>query len=251
MGTRNRLRWDPRARRGAILARATLSPAGLVTAGVLAGVGLAAGIGVAWVVGAGVAAWLTSVVLHLRDPSLVSSLLTPQFDRDLSVLDDDHLPMMTAALSARDRFESAFDELPDRKDFTGMRVRVTEALRRLYDSVVWVQRADRFLESVDEQAIAARLSSLPPTSPLAEELSEQMEEIDSVRGRRQEVLGRISTTVTGIETLGVKVASLALGATAPGTAASQTGEIRRLRQELDSYIDALAEVENLLPPQPA
>jgi hypothetical protein len=107
MGLRDLLRWDPRVRRGALLTKATLSPAGVVTGGAIAVAGIAAGIALPWVIGAGLAAWLTSVVLHLRDPKLVSSLLAPQFDRDLSVLDPEHLRYMTSALRARDRFEAA------------------------------------------------------------------------------------------------------------------------------------------------
>jgi hypothetical protein len=222
--------------------------------GGLAGIGIAAGIGLPWVIAAAVVAWLTSVALHLRDPHLLSSLRAPEFDRDLSALDDEHLRYMTSALEARDRFEAALDDLPGRREFGGMRVRVTEALRRLYDSVAWSQRAARFLDSVDEQQLEERLEGLPDRSPVAEELVEQLEEVASIRTRRQEVLARISGTITGIETLGVKVGSLALGATAPGTVISQAGEIRQMRKELDTHIDALAEVESTLPeelpPQP-
>ena len=174
MGIGDLLRWDPRVRRSALLARATLSPAGLVSGGAIAAAGLAAGIALPWVIGAGIAAWLTSVVLHLRDPHLVSSLLAPQFDRDLSVLDQEHLQYMTQALRARDRFEAALGDVPGRGDFGGMRVRVTEALRRLYDSVVWAQRAGRFLGSVDEERLRMRLGSLPAGSAVAEELVEQL-----------------------------------------------------------------------------
>ena len=251
MGFLTKLRWRFSEGRGARLAKATLSPGGLVAAGGLAAIGIAVGVGLPWVIGAGAAAWLTSVVLHLRDPDLVSSLLAPQFDGDLSALDDRHMPMMAAALEARRRFEAALGELPDRSAFSGMRVRVTEALNRLYDSVVWAQRADRFLDSVDEEEIGDRLRSLPADSALSEELREQLEEVDAIRERRDQVQARISTTITGIETLGVKVGSLALGTTAPGTVISQSGEIRRMRHELDTYIDALAEVEDTLPPQPA
>jgi hypothetical protein len=254
MGIRDLFRWDPRARRGALLAKATLSPAGVVTGGALAVAGLAAGIALPWVIGAGVAAWLTSAVLHLRDPKLVSSLLAPQFDRDLSVLDAEHLRYMTAALRARDRFEASLRDLPDRDDFGGMRTRVTEALRRLYDSVVWSQRAATFLRSVDEQQLRNRLASLPSSSQVAEELAEQLEEVESIESRRNETLTRISATITGIETLGVKMASFALGSTAPGGLASHSEEVRRLRCDLDTYVDALAEVEESLhrelPPEP-
>jgi hypothetical protein len=255
MGLADRLRWNPRARRSALLAKATLSPAGVVSGGVIAAAGLAAGIALPWVIGAGVAAWLTSVVLHLRDPELVSSLLAPQFDRDLSVLDTEHLRYMTQALRARDRFESAITDLPDSSDFAGMRTRVTEAIRRLYDSVRWAQRAAEFLRSVDDERLRMRLGSLPASSPVAEEIAEQLEEVESIETRRTETLARIAATTTGIETLGVKMASFALGSTAPGTVISHSAEVRRMREELDTYVDALAEVERSLPhelpPQPA
>jgi hypothetical protein len=254
MGLRDLFRWDPRVRRGTLLAKASLSPSGVVTGGALAAAGIAAGIALPWVIGAGIAAWLTSVVLHLRDPKLVSSLLAPQFDRDLSVLDAEHLRYMAAALRARDRFEAAVRDLPDKDDFGGMRARVTEALRRLYDSVVWSQRAAAFLRSVDEQQLRNRLASLPSGSPVAEELSEQLEEVESIGGRRNETLVRISATITGIETLGVKMASYDLGSTAPGGLAYHSDEVRQLREDLDTYVDALAEVERSLhqelPPEP-
>jgi hypothetical protein len=255
MGIADLFRWDRRVRRAALLSRATLSPAGVVTGGAIAAGGLLLGIGLPWVIGAGVAAWLTSVVLHLRDPKLVSSLLAPQFDRDLSALDTEHLRHMTAALRARDRFEAAIADLPDQSGFGGMRTRVTEALRRLYDSVVWSQKAADFLRSVDQDRLRVRLKSAPAGSPLAEELDEQLAEIASIRDRREQTLARIATTITGIETLGVKMASFALGTSAPGQVASHSSEIRSLRKELDSYVDALAEVESALhqelPPQPA
>lgn len=254
MGRGDLLRWNPGVRRGKLLARATLSPAGVVGGGVIAAAGIAAGIALPWVIGAGVAAWLTSVVLHLRDPRLVSALLAPQFDRDLSVLDGEHRPLMTQALRARDRFEAAVADLPDSSDFAGMRTRVTEATRRLYDSVRWAQRAAVFLRSVDEERLHMRLGSLPPDSPVAVEIAEQLEEVDAVEARRDETLARISATITGIETLGVKMASFALGSTAPGGVVSQASEVRRMREELDTYVDALAEVEESLPrelpPQP-
>jgi hypothetical protein len=238
-----------------MLARATLSPAGIVSGGIMAGIGLAIGVGLPWVLGAAAAAWLTSIVLHLRDPGLVSRLLAPEFDRDLSALDEEHLRYMTNALAARDRFEAAAADLPDRDDFGGMRARVTEALRRLYDSVVWAQRAARFLESVNEDALRDRLVVLPRSSPIAEELREQLEEVDSIGDRRRETLARISATITGIETMAVKMASFALGSSAPGWDRTSAAEVRRMREELDSYVDALAEVEEQLPrelpPQPA
>ena len=242
----DRFRWNPRVRKGALLARATLSPWGLVAGGGLAGLGLALGVGLPFVVGAGVVAWATSVVLHLRDPQLVSSLLAPEFDRDLGVLDEEHRGYMTAALAARDRFEAAVADLPGRDQFGGMRARVTEALRRMYDSVVWTQRADRFLGTVDAAALERRLRAAHGTA-VAEELQEQLEEIEHIRARREETVSQLSATTAGIETLAVKMGGLALDTAAPGRFGVSTAEVRRLREELDTYVDALAEVEKSLP----
>ena len=247
--------WDPRVRRGKLLARATLSPAGLATGGLLAGLGLAAGIGLPFVVGAGIAAWATSAILHLRDPKLLGSLFEPQFDRDLTSLDRDHVRYMTAALEARDRFEEAARGIPDGDDFAGMRTRVTEAINRLYDSVMWAQRANVFLDSVDEGAVQRRILALPPNSAVGVELGEQLEETRAIRRRRDETISRITATITGIETMAVKMASFALGSAALGTDPSVGDEIRHLRENLDTYIDGLAEIEDSfperLPPQTA
>jgi len=241
------MRWNPRVRRGTLLAKATLSPAGMITGGLLAGLGIVLGIGIPWVIGAGIAAWVTSALLHLRDPKLVSALLEPHFDRDLSKLDAEHLRYMKAALSARDRFEAAVHDLPDGDDFGGMRTRVTEALRRMYDSVVWAQRAATFLKGVGESDLRRRRQAAAAGSHLAEELEEQIDEIENIRHRRDETVARIRTTVTGIETMAVKMGSFALGSAAPGRIASPDAEVRHLREELDTYVDALAEVERLLP----
>jgi hypothetical protein len=219
----------------------------LATGGVLAGLGVLLGIGIPWVIGAGIAAWATSALLHLRDPKLVSALLEPQFDRDLSILDAEHLRYMKAGLRARDRFETAAHDLPGDDDFAGMRTRITEALRRMYDSVVWSQRASRFLKGVDQNDLRRRLQNAGDGSRLAEELSEQLDEIDNIRRRREETVSRIRTTTTGIETLAVKMGSFALGSAAPGQIGAPDTEVRRLREELDTYVDALAEVERLLP----
>jgi len=242
----DRLRWNPRVRKGALLTRATLSPWGLAAGGALAGIGLASGVGLPFVIAAGAVAWLTSVVLHLRDPELVRSLMAPEFDRDLSVLDEQHRGYMTAALAARDRFEAAVADLPGKDQFGGMRARVTEALRRMYDSVVWTQRADRFLATVDAAGLERRLRAAGG-SPVAEELREQLEEIEHIRARREDTVSQLSATVAGIETLAVKMGGLALEASAPGRYGVSTAEVRRLRQELDTYVDALAEVERTLP----
>ena len=226
----DRFRWNPRVRKGALLARATLSPWGLAAGGGLAGIGLATGIGLPFVIAAGAVAWLTSVVLHLRDPELVRSLMAPEFDRDLGVLDEEHRAHMTSALAARDRFEAAVADLPGKDQFGGMRARVTEALRRMYDSVVWTQRADRFLATVDAAALERRLRAARGAA-VADELQEQL-----------------TATVAGIETLAVKMGGLALDSSAPGRFGVSTAEVRRLRQELDTYVDARAEVERTLPP---
>ena len=211
----DRFRWNPRVRKGALLARATLSPWGVVAGGGLAGLGLGLGVGLPFVIGAGVVAWLTSVVLHLRDPQLVSSLLAPEFDRDLGVLDQEHRAYMTSALAARDRFEAAVADLPGKDQFGGMRARVTEALRRMYDSVVWTQRADHFLATVDAAALERRLRA-SRGSAVADELQEQLAEIEHIRARREETISQLSATVAGIETLAVKMGGLALDTAAPG-----------------------------------
>jgi hypothetical protein len=182
-------------------------------------------------------------------------MLAPEFDRDLSALDDQHLPAMVAALSARDRFEAAVADMPDREDFAGMKARVTEVLHRLYDSVVWTQRADGFLTSVDEASLVGRLHDLPPSSPLAAELAEQVAEIDGVRQRRKETAARITAGITGIETLALKMGSLALGAADSPIEAMPAAEVRALREELDAYAGGLEEIEQdlrrVLPPTPA
>lgn len=242
---------DPAVRRGAILVRATLSPVGLGAAAVLGVIGAAIGIGIPWVVGAGLAAWATSVVLHLRDPRLISSLLAPQVDRDIGALRGEHRRLMLAGLAARDRFEREVAALPDASDFAGMGVRITDALERLYDSLRWSQRADDFLRSVEEGRLRQRLSDIDPDSPVAAELRAQMTEVTEITRRREEAMARSAATVTGIETLTVKVGSLALGVSAPGElGATGVGE---LRAELDRYLAGLEEIQDslrALPPQP-
>lgn len=239
---------DPAVRRGKVLVRATLSPVGVGVAAVLAGIGLAAGIGVPWVVAAAVAAWGTSVVLHLRDSRLVSALLAPQLDRDLGELRGEHRRLMLAGLAARDRFEREAASFPD--ELAGMGVRITAALERLYDSLRWAQRAGDFLDSVDETGLRRRLSQVPRGSPVAAELAAQLTEIGEISRRREEALARSAATVTGIETLVVKVGSLALGVSAPG---EQEG-VGELRDELDRYLAGLDEIQEslrILPPQPS
>ena len=245
------LRHDARVRRGKILAKATTSPAGLAAGGVLAAVGLATGVPAAWVAGAAAVAWLTSVVLHLRDPKLVSSLLAPDFDRDLGALDAEHRRYMLSGLEARERFESAVESLDDAEDFAGMKVRVSDALERLYDSLVWAQRAAGFLRSVNPESIRQRARAAGPGTRLAEELEAQLNEVGDIERRRAEILNRSAATVTGIETLGVKVGTLALESTAPGEL-GHVDDVSRLRSELDGYLAGLEEIQDALrtlPPQ--
>jgi hypothetical protein len=248
------LRYDARVRRGKLLARATLSPAGLLSGAALAAVGVGAGIVTwPWALGAGLAAWATSIVLHLRDPKLVSSLLAPQFDRDLSRLDGEHRRYMTAGLVARDRFEQAVGGLSDAEDFAGMQVRVNGALERLYDSLVWAQRAAQFLRTVNPAALRQRISMVPASSPVAGELAAQLEEVTDIERRRNEALARSAATVSGIETLAVKVGTLALEAAAPGEL-GHTEDIAAMRRELDGYLAGLEEIQEslrTLPPQPS
>ncbi len=245
------MQYDPGVRRARILLKATLSPAGLGAGALVAVGGLAAGIGVPWIVGAGLAAWATSVVLHLRDRTLISDLLAPQFDRDIGRLDADHKRVIVSGLQAAERFDRAVATLPDAADFKGMRVRVTDALERLYDSLVWSQRAAAFLRAVDPDGIRARLGGLGEGSAVASELRAQLEEISEIEDRRRETMARSYATVTGIETLAVKVGSLSLESSAPGDHAN---DVRDLRRELDGYLEGLEEIQQALqalPPQPS
>ncbi len=247
------LRHDARVRRGKLLAKATTSPAGLVTGGALAAVGLSTGIGWPWVVGSALAAWLTSVVLHLRDPKLISSLLAPDFEKDLGALDAEHRRYMLSGLEARERFEGAVESLSDTENFAGMKVRVNDALERLYDSLLWAQRAAGFLRVVDAGSIRDRARAAGPGTRLAQELEAQLEEVDDVERRRSEILSRSAATVTGIETLAVKVGSLALESTAPGEL-GHVDDVSQLRRELDGYLAGLEEIQDALqtlPPQTA
>jgi hypothetical protein len=246
------LRYDSRVRRGKLLAKATTSPTGLVVGGVLAAIGLATPLTWPWVAGAALAGWLTSVALHLRDPKLVSSLLAPDFERDLGALDQEHRRYMVAGLQARDRFEQTVASLPDGDDFVGMKVRVNDALERLYDSLVWAQRAAGFLRTVNPASIRQRAQAAGPGTRLSQELEAQLEEVDDIERRRNEIISRSAATVTGIETLSVKVGSLALETTAPGAEEGHLDDIRQLRSELDGYLQGLEEIQDALrtlPPQ--
>ncbi|MDH3517928.1 MAG: hypothetical protein OEM66_03290, partial [Acidimicrobiia bacterium] len=78
-----------------------------------------------------------------------------------------------------------------------------------------------------------------------------LEEIEEVEERRRETMARSFATVTGIETLAVKVGSLALESSAPG---DHAGDMRDLRRELDGYLEGLEEIQQVLrtlPPQPS
>ncbi|HKZ25664.1 MAG TPA: hypothetical protein VJ398_07715, partial [Acidimicrobiia bacterium] len=108
------------------------------------------------------------------------------------------------------------------------------------DSVVWSQRAAAFLAAVDAQGLVRRLRSLPENSPVAVEIGEQLEEVENIGARRNETLSRVAATVTGIETLAVKMGAAALGAQSADAA---TQDIRELRSQLDAYVDGLEEVE--------
>ncbi len=254
------LRHDPRVRRGRILAKATLSPAGLVTGGALAGLGLAAGIGLPWVIAAAAGAWFTSVVLHLRDPKLVGALVAPDFGKDLGQLDGEYRRSMVAGLDARARFEDAVRQLDEdddeslgSDDFGGMRVRIINALDRLYDSLLWAQRAGGFLATVDPDRLQRRLLDLPKGSPIGKELEAQLSEAKDVERKRRDILHRASATITGVETLAIKVGSLALDVSAPGRH-DHIDDIGAMRRELDGYLQGLEEIEealNILPPQQA
>jgi hypothetical protein len=246
------IQYDPRVRRGKLLAKATISPAGLVAGGILAAIGLATPLTWPWIAGAAVGGWLTSVALHLRDPKLVSALLAPDFNRDLGALDAEHRRYMVAGLQARDRFEQTVASLSDADDFAGMKVRVNDALERLYDSLVWAQRAAGFLRTVNPASIRQRAQGAGPGTRLSQELEAQLEEVDDVERRRNEILSRSAATITGIETLSVKVGTLALETSAPGMELDHVDDVRQLRSELDGYLQGLEEIQDALktlPPQ--
>jgi hypothetical protein len=180
-------------------------------------------------------------LLHLRDPKLAAAMVAPEFDRELGALDHEHLSLMVGALEARDRLEQAMESWEGSEN-EGLMARVTETLRRMYDSVMWVQRADRFLGTVDERRLAARLETLP-AGPVREEMEAQIGEVSGIRRRRDEVVSRIIATTTGIDTLAVKAHSIALRSTGPD---ETIDEVRRLREELNAYTAGLEEVEEHL-----
>lgn len=234
-------KYNPLARKGSKLLRAMITPSGvLATTGLVAG-GLALGISVPFVAGAAAVGFVVSALLHLRDPKLAAAMVAPEFDRDLSRLDPAHRPLMLHGLEARDRLESAINEWQGGEN-EGLMARVTETLRKIYDSVLWLQRADHFLASVDQRRLLERIRSLPE-GPVREEMTAQAQEVHNIQERRDEVISRIIATTTGIDTLAVKAHSLALTTSDP----DQTiDEVRQLRAELNAYAEGLDEIDEHL-----
>jgi len=234
-------KYSPATRKGQKLLRAMATPTGVLAAAGLVGGGLALGISAPFVAGAAAVGFVVSAVLHLRDPKLQAAMVAPEFDRDLSRLDSAHRPLMIQGLEARDRLESAIHEWQGGEN-EGLIARVTETLRKIYDSVLWLQRVDRFLASVDQRQLLDRLRNLP-VGPVREEIEAQAQEVGNIQGRREEVLSRIVATTTGIDTLAVKAHSLALTTSDP----DQTiDEVRQLRAELNAYAEGLEEIEEHL-----
>lgn len=234
-------RYNPVTRKGQKLLRAMFTPTGVVAAAGLVGGGLALGIAVPFVAGAAAVGFVVSALLHLRDPKLQAAMVAPEFDRDLTKLDSAHRPLMIQGLEARDRLESAIHEWQGGEN-EGLIARITETLRKIYDSVLWLQRADRFLTSVDQRQLLDRLRNLP-AGPVREEVEAQAQEVGNIQSRREEVLSRIIATTTGIDTLAVKAHSLALTTSDP----DQTiDEVRQLRAELNAYAEGLEEIEEHL-----
>ncbi|MGI8518814.1 MAG: hypothetical protein ACR2ME_10865 [Acidimicrobiia bacterium] len=218
-----------------------VTPAGVLAAAGLVGGGLALGISAPFIAGAAAVGFVVSAVLHLRDPKLQAAMVAPEFDRDLSRLDSSHRPLMIQGLEARDRLEAAIHEFQGGEN-EGLIARVTETLRKIYDSVLWLQRVDRFLASVDQRQLLERLRNLP-AGPVREEVEAQAQEVGNIQGRREDVLSRIIATTTGIDTLAVKAHSLALTTSDP----DQTiDEVRQLRAELNAYAEGLEEIEEHL-----
>ncbi|MGQ0848769.1 MAG: hypothetical protein ACT4OP_06575 [Actinomycetota bacterium] len=234
-------RYSPVSRKGRRLLRAMFTPSGVLATIGLVGGGLLLGIPITFIAGAGAVGFVTSAILHLRDPRLAAAMVAPEFDRDLSKLDPEHLPIMVAGLEARDRLEEAMETWQPGEN-EGLTARVTETLRRMYDSVLWVQKADRFLSTVDERRLTGRLKNLP-SGAVREEIEAQIGEVAGIRRRRDEVVSRILATTTGIDTLSVKAHSIALTSSGP----DQTiDEVRQLRQELNAYARGLEEIEDHL-----
>lgn len=234
-------RYNPVTRKGRRLLRAMFTPAGVVATAGLIGGGVALGLSFPFIAGAAAVGFVTSALLHLRDPKLAAAMVAPEFDRDLSRLDVEHLPLMVAGLEARDRLETAMESWAGGEN-EGMMARVTETLRKLYDSVLWVQKADRFLGTVDERRLYARMRDLPQGA-LRQEMEAQIGEVSGIRQRREEVVSRIVATTTGIDTLAVKAHSIALTHSGPE---QTTDEVAALRAELNAYARGLEEIEQHL-----
>jgi hypothetical protein len=231
-------RYNPVTRKGRKLARAMFTPAGVMATIGLVVAGIALPIPAAFVAGAGVVGFVTSAVLHLRDPKLAASMVAPEFDRQLGALDPQHLPLMINALEARDRLEQAMETWQGGEN-EGLMARVTETLRKMYDSVVWLQRADGFLATVDERRLMDRLAQLPG-GQVRDEMEAQVQEVAGIRKRRDEVVSRVLATTTGIDTLAVKAHSIALTSSGPD---QTVDEVRQLREELNDYSRGLEEIE--------
>ena len=225
----------------------------MVGAGIAA-VGIALGIGLPWVIGAGVVAWGTSAWTKFKDPTFVGALVGPEFSRNLSALEPEYRKVMVSGLEAKEHFEEAVSHLPDQEadDFGGMRYRIISSLEKMYDSLMWAQRAGAFLRRARPDRLQARMEGLAEDSIVARDLRDQLDEITEIDRRRTETLARSTATITGIETLAVKVGSLALDISSPGETHGTQDDIRAMQAELDSYLTGLDEIQaalQTLPPQ--
>lgn len=234
-------RYNRVTRKGRRLLRAMFTPTGVLATIGLVGGGVILSIPVAFIAGAGAVGFVTSALLHLRDPKLAAAMVAPEFDRELSALDAEHLPLMVRALEAKDRLEEAMETWQGGEN-EGLMARVTETLRKMYDSVLWVQKADRFLSTVDEMRLVGQMSNLP-AGPVREEMEAQVGEVTGIRHRRDEVFSKIVATTTGIDTLAVKAHSIALRSTGED---ETVDDVRRLREELNAYTAGLEEIEQHL-----
>lgn len=248
------VKYDPRVRRASTFARATLSPTGLVVGAGIAWIGLALGIGLPWVIGAGLVAWATSAWTKFKDPTFVGALVGPEFSRNISALEPDYRKIMLSGLEAKEHFEVAVAGLPEREadDFGGMRYRIISSLEKMYDSLLWAQRAGGFLRRARPERLRDRMEGLAPDSIIVRDLRDQLSEIEEIAQRRDETLAKSTATITGIETLAVKVGSMALDLASPGQSDATTDDIRAMQAELDSYLVGLDEIQaalQTLPPQ--
>ena len=69
-----------------------MTPPGVLAAGGLVGAGVLLGVPAIVIAGAGLIGFVTSALLHLRDPKLAAQMVAPEFDRDLSALDSSSSP---------------------------------------------------------------------------------------------------------------------------------------------------------------